>query len=269
MIIKIEDTSEFSDFIADNIEPYDYRYRYLIKVLNLIYSKKIAVNLSSFIDKEDDGGWIMFIEIEELIYIYGLNYSQLQISHFVETIDLKKYRGFEIMGTLDLVYTILKQYGIQNYKLIKDRYFYKLTKYESDPIEENIEMADSGDLDELVLMFQNYYKEEYNGERNKSADFLIPTIESFIQDQALFVIKSENTITSFCSIIDPDIGIIFTKEEYRGHGLGRCLLEYCSNLLFEDNEVAYLMTDMHNSSSNKICQKIGYEIIYEHTNIKI
>jgi GNAT superfamily N-acetyltransferase len=269
MIIKIEDTSEFSDFIADNIEPHDYRYKYLIKVLNLIYSKEIEVNVNSFIDTEDDGGWIMFIEIEERIYIYGLNYSEFQISQFVETIDLKEYKGFEIMGTLDLVYKILKESEIQNYKLIKDRYFYQLINYESDPIEDNIELADSDDLDELVLMFQNYYKEEYNGERNKSADFLIPTIKNFVQGQSLFVIKNDGTITTFCSIIDPDIGIIFTKEDYRGQGLGRRLLEYCSSLLFEENEVAYLMTDMHNSASNKICQKIGYEIIYEHTNVKI
>jgi GNAT superfamily N-acetyltransferase len=269
MIINIQDTSEFSDFIADNIEQYDFRYKYLIKVLNLIYSKEIPVNVTSFINEEEDGGWIMFIEIEERIYIYGLDYSASQISHFIETIDLKEYKGFEIMGTLDLVYKILKASEIQNYKLIKDRYFYQLINYVSVPSEDNIKLAKSDDLDELVLLFQNYYEEEYNGERNKGADFLIPTIKSFIQDQSLFVIKKDQTITTFCSIINPDIGIIFTKEEFRGQGLGQRLLEYCSSLLFEENEVAYLMTDKHNSASNKICQNIGYNIIYEHTNLKI
>jgi GNAT superfamily N-acetyltransferase len=269
MIINIKDTSEFFDFISDNIEQYDFRYKYLIKVLKLIYGKEIPVNVNSFINEEEDGGWIIFIEIEGWIYIYGLAYSEFQISHFIETIDLKKYNGFEIMGTLDLVYKILKESEIQTYKIIKDRYFYQLINYDSEPIENNIEFANSDDLDELVLMFQSYYSEEYNGERNKSADFLIPTIKSFIQDQSLFVIKIDDTITTFCSVINPDIGIIFTKEKYRRQGLGRRLLEYCSSLLFEENEVAYLMTDKHNSESNKICQKIGYDIIYEHTNLKI
>ncbi len=268
MIIKIEDTSDFSDFIIDNIERYDYRYKYLINVLDAIYNHEVEVNVNSFINEEDES-WIIFVEIKGQVFIYGLNYSDIQVSHFIETINLKEYKGFEIMGTKDLVYKILKQAGIENYKLIKDRCFYQLLNYDSDPIEDNIELAGFDDLEELVLMFQSYYAEEYNGERNKSADFLIPMIKKSIQNQSLFITKKDGIITTFCSVIDPDIGIIFTKEEYRGQGLGRRLLEYCSSLLFDENEVAYLMTDMHNSASNKICQKIGYDIIYEHTNIKI
>lgn len=268
MIIKIENTTEFTDFIKENISQYDYRYKYLVNVLDAIYSREIEVNIDSFINVEDDG-WIIFIEIETQIFIYGLNYTDLQVSHFIETIDLNEYKDFEIMGTRELVYKILRLAEIENYKVIKDRYFYQLTNYKSVPEEDSIDLASFDYLDELVLMFQNYYIEEYNGERNKSADILIPMITRLIQNESLYVIKNDITITAFCSVIDPDIGIIFTRVEYRGKGIGRRLLEYCSSLLFDENEVVYIMTDMHNSASNMICRKIGYELIYEHTNLKI
>jgi len=268
MIIKIEDTDDFSDFIIENIERHDYRYKYLINVLDAIYGHEIQANVNSFIN-EDEDGWIIFIEIEAQLFVYGLNFSDIQVSHFVETINLKEYKNFEIMGTMELVYKILNLSEIENYKLIKDRCFYQLTNYDSAPIQDNIELANFDDIDELIQMFQNYYIEEYNGERNKTADFLTPMINRYIHNESLFVIKNAETITTFCSVSNPDIGIIFTKEEYRGQGLGHRLLEYCSNLLFEENEVVYLMTDMHNPSSNKITQKIGYELIYEHTNLKL
>lgn len=268
MIIKIENTDKFSNFIIDNIKRHDYRYKYLINVLDAIFVYKTNVGVTSFINVEGDS-WIIFIELEVQVFIYGFNYSDLQVSHFIETIDLKEYKSFEIMGTRDLVYKILMESQIENYTLIKDRYFYRLTDYEFTPEEVNVELASLNDLNELVLMFQNYYIEEYNGERNKSADFLKPTITSLIHDESLYVIKNGAIITVFCSIVDPDIGIIFTRKEYRGQGIGRRLLEYCSNLLFNKNGVVYIMTDMHNTASNKICKKIGYDLIYEHTNLKI
>jgi GNAT superfamily N-acetyltransferase len=153
--------------------------------------------------------------------------------------------------------------------IIKDRCFYELTDYASDPIDDDVVPASVNDLKELVTMFQSYYIEEYNGERDKTADFLLPSIKRSILNESLYLLKVRDVITSFCSIIDPDIGIIFTKVDYRGQGLGRRLLEYCSSLLFGENGVAYLMTDKHNLASNIICKKIGYQLIYEHTNLKI
>src|SRR5205814_2310950 len=101
------------------------------------------------------------------------------------------------------------------------------TNYKSEPIEKGVELPSPDDLDELVLMFQNYYIEEYDGKRNKSPDFLIPTIKKHIENDTLYIIRDDKVIKVFCSIINPDIGIIFTKKEYRGQGLGRRLMEYC------------------------------------------
>ncbi|HSC52133.1 MAG TPA: GNAT family N-acetyltransferase [Phnomibacter sp.] len=268
MVIKIKDTAGFSGFINDNIDRSDYRYKYLINVLDLIYSQEIEVNENSFVDTEDDS-WIIFVEIEGQLFIYGLNYSELLITRFIKAIDLNEYEGFEIMGTRDLVYQILQQSQIHNYKVIKDRCFYQLSDYTAVPQNKDFTFPIKNDLDELVLMFQSYYVEEYNGERNKSANILTPMITELIQNDEIYVYKNGDTILAFCSIINPDIGIVFTRHEHRNHGIGRRLLEYCSSLLFDKNEIAYLMTDMHNSASNKICKKIGYELIYEHTNLKL
>jgi predicted GNAT family acetyltransferase len=144
-----------------------------------------------------------------------------------------------------------------------------LVTYNADLINDEIELASVDDLDELVLMFQDYYIEEYNGERNKSEEYLTPTITSFIQNESLYVIKKEQVITTFCSILNPDIGIIFTKPDYRNLGLGRRLLGFCTKILYDVNDVVYLMTDKHNPASNKVCEKIGYDLIYLHTNLKL
>ena len=70
--------------------------------------------------------------------------------------------------------------------------------------------------------------------------------------EEIYVLKDSNgEITSFCTLINPDIGIIFTKKQYRRQGKGKKLLSFCSNLLLEENDEIYLMTDSNVLSSNK------------------
>jgi predicted GNAT family acetyltransferase len=150
-----------------------------------------------------------------------------------------------------------------------DRCFYQLLGYDGEYSQENILAATPSDIGELVTMHQQYYEEEYKGERNKTSEYLLPGISRSIAESSIYLLKRDDIIISFCSMIDPDIGIIFTKKAYRGQGFGRRLLEYCSSLLYRTNGVAYLMTDMHNPASNVMCQKIGYNLIYEHTNLRL
>jgi hypothetical protein len=105
MIINIQDTGHFFDFIADNVDG-DYRYKYLNNVLTGIINQEIEVGINSFV-YETAGGWLIFIEVKDHLFVYGNNYSNVHIAHFFETIDLKKYQDSEIMGTHDLVYTLL------------------------------------------------------------------------------------------------------------------------------------------------------------------
>jgi hypothetical protein len=268
MIITIKKTESFLNFLSEKKIEGDYRYKYLNTLLNGISSRKYEVDERSYVHQAN-GGWIVHIRTDGQLFFYGENYTDIHISHFVRNNNVKEFRAFEIMGTRELVYAILQRFRVDDFTTIKDRYFYRLTEYKTEPSQEGIEAAVPVDLGELVTMHQHYYQEEYKGERNKTAEYLSPGIAHSIAEGSMFVLKKDGIIISYCSLIDPDIGIIFTKEAYRCQGFGRRLLEYCSRLLFEENGVAYLMTDMHNSASNFICQMIGYKVIYEHTNVRL
>ncbi len=108
-------------------------------------------------------------------------------------------------------------------------------------------------------MLQEYYKEEYHGQNNKTIEEAKRRIKILIDSEEIYVLKDSNgEIASFCTIINPDIGIIFTKKQYRRQGKGGKLLSYCSSLLLEKNDEIYLMTDRNVISSNMICKKIGF-----------
>lgn len=266
MIIPVQDTDQFFQFIEDTIKTGDYRYKYLNQALAGIYNREVEIGANSYIH-QDDGGWVIFIELAADLLIYGAGYSEVHLSHLTQEMGPPRYKDYNTMGTDDLIYTVLGRAKIENYKLIKDRYFYQLTHIAVDPPRNNLKLAKSGDRRQLVGLFQQYYAEEYQGERNKPAEFLLPMINRLIQEKKLYIIKFDTIIAAFCSIIDPDIGILFTRESHRGQGLGLGLLGHCSRLLLEKNGLAYVMTDMHNPASNIICKKIGYELIYEHTNV--
>lgn len=268
MIITIKKNESFLNFLSEKKIEGDYRYKYLNILLSGIFSRKFKVDERSYVHQAN-GGWIVHVRTDGQLFFYGENYTDIHISHFVRTNNIKEFLGFEIMGTRELAHAILQRFGVDDFTVIMDRYFYQLTDYKTEPSQEGIEAAATVDLGELVTMHQFYYQEEYKGERNKTAEYLSPGIAHSIAEGSMFILKRDGITISFCSLNDPDIGIIFTKEAYRGQGFGRRLLEYCSSLLFKKNGVAYLMTDMHNSASNFICQKIGYKVIYKHTNLRL
>lgn len=91
MIIKIEDTSEFSDFITDNIEWYDYRYKYLVNVFDAIYNHEIEINVNSFIKEEDDC-WIIFLEIKGQFLFMDLiiqTFRSLTLSKLLTSMNIR------------------------------------------------------------------------------------------------------------------------------------------------------------------------------------
>jgi GNAT superfamily N-acetyltransferase len=266
MIIPIQDTEQFFQFIEVTINKGDYRYKYLNNALALIYNREVEIGANSYIH-QDEGGWVIFIVFAADLLIYGADYSEVHLAHLTRALDLARYKGFNTMGTYDLIYTVLERLKIENYQLVKDRYFYQLTDITANVTENNLKLAKSGDHKQLVGMFQQYYIEAYQGERNKRVEFLLPMINRSILEKKLYIIKFDTIIAAFCSIVDPDIGILFTRETHRGQGLGFRLLAHCSRMLLEKNGFAFVMTDMHNPASNTICKKIGYKLIYEHTNV--
>lgn len=266
-IITLNNLTEFQDFILEKIERNTYEYKYLINCLDLVFTyQELSIDIKSQI-LIDGYNWVIYIETPLNLFLYGL-YDTILIDKLSETIDLKAYKGYEIMGDYDIVYYLITKSNLKNYKVIKDRLFYSREKINS--IQENkSQLASIDDLDDLIFLHQEYYNEEYLGQRDKTEEFLRAGVLEKIENKKIFLIKDKQKIIAFCSIINPDIGILYTSTEHRSKGLAKQLLTTCTKKLLKDNKTAYLMTDMHNLQSNKVCKKVGYISYYRHTNLEL
>src|SRR5258708_3299858 len=244
MIINIEHTDQFFNCLQEHVQPDDYRYKFLSAALTGAFGRAVGIDAKSFFHQTDDG-WLLFIELGMHLFMYGENYSATHIAHLIDAVDFKKCKGFEIMGSKDLVYTVLQSATIDNYTLIKDRCFYKLSHLAVAPTKKGITTAKVEDRTELTQMFQGYYAEEYQGENNKDTDTLFPRIERLIREQSLFVLRIHKTITSFCSVINPNIGILFTKQNHQRHRYAFPLFTPSSPSLYPQHRPSHTIPTIH------------------------
>ncbi len=121
------------------------------------------------------------------------------------------------------------------------------------------------ELNELAVMLQEYYHEEYNGINDKTIEEMQHRIFQVIHTKKIYVLLDTNEkLLSFCTIINPDIGILFTKRQYRNKGYGKIILSYCSNFLQQKNGMVYLMTDIDKLESNIVCEAVGFKPYYKY-----
>lgn len=267
-ITSVNQTDEFLLFLNTTIDTDDYRYKYLTQILDLAFGHgqaEVTENTAIYQAGED---WIIYIETVGQLFLYGNNNDEL-LTELSNRINLNQFPGYEIMGEFNIVYGLLKKQNINNYSIIKDRLFYQLKQTgQLLPKLENT-LPEIEDVEELTHMMLAYYHEEYNGTRDKEYEQIYASIQGSILADKIHVFKEENIIKAFCTVGNPDIGIIFTKPEFRNNKIGKRLLSTCSSLLFDLNDTCYLMTDLNNQSSNKMTKDIGYEEIYKHSNIQI
>ncbi|WP_162989974.1 GNAT family N-acetyltransferase [Chryseobacterium sp. 6424] len=266
--ISIHDNNEFLDFLNDKIDRNDFRYKYLIPVLDMVFGigqVPITENTTIFTHEKS---WVIYIETHGQLFLYGENF-EIFIDELSEIISFQNFKGFEIMGDYTLVYSLLEKKNITNYTVIKDRIFYSLNNTDKLTPSFNETKAENQDCDEITQMMLDYYVEEYKGLRNKTVEQINPAIVEHINTNSIIINKENNVIRAFCTINDPDIGIIYVKPEYRNQNIGKQLLSSASEQLFKQNGCCYLMTDLINEASNKMCIDVGYFEIYKHTNIEL
>ena len=201
-----------------------------------------------------------------MLLVYGDNWTQNQLIEINEIFDFNKYSNLRLAGDNDLIDALIKFYKPSNFEIEKRRLFYKareIQRYENSELK--IRLGKQKEINELAFMLQEYYNEEYDGKNDKRIDEMRGRISTLILTKKIYVLLNMNSIiVSFCSIINPDIGILFTKKQYRKLGYGKIILSYCSNLLLKKNETIYLMTDRDKIESNKVCERVGFVPYYEY-----
>ncbi len=261
--------AEFNQFLLNEIDLKIYQHKFLKDYVDKAIQGIASLYDQSVINKSQDG-WIIILH-GDILLVYGDNWAENQIQEISEIFDLNKYTNYTLAGEQLLIENLIKFYKPNNYEIEKIRFLYKATeikKFNSNELQ--IKLGSLNQLNELAEMLQDYYNEEYNGLNDKSIAEMQERVFSLIQTEKIYVLidNSEN-ILSFCTIIDPDIGIMFTKREKRNNGYAKIILSYCSQLLQQKNEIVYVMTDASTTESNIVCEAVGFRPYFNYVMLRI
>lgn len=262
-----EDFAGFYDFIFENIDLESYQYRFLKSYLDKVLNKEYESKKSSILNVTDSS-WLLIL-YGDVFYVYGKNWTNEQIVEISKKFQFSTAEKSIIAGNAALVEDLLQFFQLK-YSVVKRRIFYKAESIEKINLQNTvIRPALMEELNEIANMFQDYYEDEYHGKNNKNFVDMQHLAYSYIQTKDLYILLDGNgVIMSFCTILDPDIGILFTKRNYRGKGFAKCLLSFCSSLLLERNRNVFLMTDQDVIDSNKVCISLGYEPVFYYKSIE-
>lgn len=250
--------TEFEQFLFKKIDVNLYHHKFILDYLEDAAAGEKKLYDKSVINVTEEG-WILILHGEVLL-IYGQNWRSEQFDEISEIIDLKQFTNFSLIGNTELVKSLLAYYKIDDIIVYKERILYKtqtIKNFHDDNL--NFVHGHFENIEEIAVMLQQYYHEEYKGENDKSIEDMRIRVLQVIATGKLFLMKNNNSrILGFCTIIDPDIGILFTKPEFRNQGFGKKLLAHCSKLLLEKNKDVYVMTDKNEVGSNKTCTSVGF-----------
>lgn len=264
-----DNPEEFNKILFQEIGINLFRHKYLKDYLDGVQSGSKKLYDASFINTTEKG-WILILH-GEILLIYGHNWNKSQFSEIKEIFDLNQYTNYVAGGDAKLINELIEFFQVDKHTLRKERIFYKSEKIKDfDNNDFKIELGKMDDINELAVMLKQYYHEEYNGENDKSLAEMQQRMLYLIQSAKIYTLKNNsNDLLSFCSIIDPDIGILFTNSEHRKKGYGKILLSFCSKLLEKENGNVYVMTDKNELASNQVMKAVGFKPIYEHSMTEI
>jgi 5S rRNA maturation endonuclease (ribonuclease M5) len=261
--------TEFNRFLFKEVDLDIYRHKFLKDYVDKATQGIAPLYELSVINTSADG-WIMILH-GDILLVYGDNWTENQIQEINEVFDLNKYTNYSVAGDSALIDKLLEFYKPKNFEIEKRRILYRTTEiknFNSGNLQ--IRLGSLNQLNELARMLQEYYHEEYNGLNDKTIEDMQQRIFSVILTKKIYVLlDNDENILSFCTIIDPDIGIMFTKNEYRNNGYAKIILSYCSHLLQQKNKTVYVMTDRDKPESNIVCEAVGFKPYYNYVMTKI
>lgn len=260
---------EFNRFLFEEIDLNLYQHKFLNDYVSKATEGLLPLYELSVINISPNG-WILILHGDVLL-VYGERWDENQIQEISTIFDLNKYTNYTLSGDNKLIDKLIEFYKPKYFEIEKRRLLYRTNKINSfDTKSLKIRIGSFDELSELAKMLQEYYHEEYKGLNEKTFEEMQQRIISVIQTNKIYVLLDMNdTLLSFCTIIDPDIGILFTKREHRNKGYGKIILSHCSQLLQQKNNTVYVMTDRDEIASNIVCEVVGFKPYYNYTTTKI
>jgi hypothetical protein len=272
----LKESTIFKEFLDNNISDKNlYQYTYLQNQLESVISGFQNIYSDSLvnIDNQNSNSWILIVNTDSFVSVYGKNWTQSQIIEILQDFDFTDESHSFVMGDKNLILEILGKSEISDFIIGKERNFYRTKKVKSFEFGNyEIKKPSFDNVAELASMLQIYYHEEYKGENDKTIEDMYLRINDLILSDEIFIItdaSNKQEIISLCTIKDSSPGILFTKQNYRNRKFGQILLSYTSNKLLEINDEIFLMTDSNVIESNKVCENLGFAKFYEYVSINI
>lgn len=261
--------AEFNRLLFEELDLTDYRYKYLSDYINKAKEGCRPIYNTSVINVSNNG-WILVLH-GDMLLLYGEHWNIEQIVELSESFDLNNFSNYTLAGQEFLIDTLTNFFEITNIEVHKHRLFYQSSSIVVFQHQSTIvRLADYNELDDLALMMQSYFHEEYLGLNDKTIEEMRKQIHWLISNRKIYLATNNNNLLlGFCTIIDPDIGILYTSFNYRNNGYGKIILSYCASLLQSNNHIVYLMTDRDNVSSNILSQQVGFNPFFEYKMITI
>jgi hypothetical protein len=264
-----DNPKEFNQFLLEKVGLESFENKFLRDYIKRAQSGELNLYNASLLNISEES-WILILHGDVLL-IYGKNWKKEQFSEIKKIFELNAYTNYSLTGNSKLINDLVDYFKVNNRTIEKERIFYKtnnINEFKTKGI--TIESGQMADSKELAEMLQEYYHEEYNGHNDKPIDEMLRRVFVLLQTESIYVLRnSSSEICSFCTIINPDIGILFTKSKFRGKGFGKIIISYCSKLLLEVNDEVYVMTDKAKPSSNIVCEQVGFKPYFNYTSIAI
>jgi len=260
---------KFSEFLKQLYNKNLYQYKFLNQYIKDAFAGKSVFYDGSVISIHD-AGWIMILH-GDVLSVYGECWKSIQFKEISEVFNLYQFTNYGISGDAKLIAALLDFFDISKRIVEKERILYR---------SQNVITFKAGDfkiingevneINELAAMLQQYYHEEYDGNNDKTIAEMQRRVRQVIFSRAIYIMKdTSNQILGFCTIINPDIGILFIKTEYRNKGYGKILMSYCAQVLKKTNDEVYVMTDKMKSASNAVCMAVGFQSFFDYAMIEI
>lgn len=267
---KIKTFETLGDFVSYN-KLYDnyFIYYHVIFLLDNWVSINTEVIDVFNIEDEKNNSIICFC-VTGNYFIYSDSWTEEMVDVLIKKVNFSRVFNFFFLGQRDLIIRLFDKSNTK-YTVQKDRLIYECSEIISSQKSKIgiIQNAQPSDFDELVQMTKDNYIEEYNGKGEKGIDKIQAEVTAGIAEKSLYTLNHNDTICSIVQVINnsennPMIGNLFTKRDMRNQGYGFSLLYAVTDgLLKNGHERCGLVSDITNSSSNKVFVNVGYKPVYK------
>lgn len=250
----------------------DLNFYYIIQFFDRVMADYLEFYDCWIYEKADR--WCVGFWVSGSYLFNSNNLTKEDIKYIIERIDFNYFKidGFHFIGNTHFIDKLSDFDSNFTFESFKERFFYSLKKIKlNSKFSKEVNLASTEDIQEIAILYQQYYHEEYNGKNDKEIDTTLEIVEKLQSQKLIYGLKEDNKIIGFCTIMSflslrPNmVGTIFIDINFRQNGNGRNLLSFVASILIDQNSELFLVTTKENIVSNQMVESIGFKMQYEHS----